>query len=365
MDTYDKCNTTMIKPELTKLVSENLKKLLEKHNILQKELAEITKVAPATINGYINGKNLPTLDFMLALKNLWDISIDDFLTKSITPENYLDPKETSTSEVDLKEHKVAQKYFGTYYTYYFDTSNYKGRDFNPPTETLRYGILHIYEDQGPVNTKTYSCIAILGQDDIKTVDSIKKEIESFKSTEEVVNYIGSNYASSMYHGSFDMAGKFVYIDLEHEDRDKALAIFYKIDNNKKLFRGGLGTINSISKGREPMPTIQFLGISRDKVKLSAEEIQQALLLHHPTFKITNQADELISLIKKFYIEDKVANNELTELQKVITVRANIERYISESMKNNQFRYQKASNRDDDEWYHLLKSRTDVPEDKYN
>ena len=42
----------------------------------------------------------------------------------------------------------------------------------------------------------------------------------------------------------------------------------------------------------------------------------------------------------------------------------MERYITDSLKRNHFRYQKASNRDDDEWYHLLKHQTDGADNKY-
>lgn len=364
MNTYANSNTTLLKEDLLPLVSNNLKKMLDLHSITQKDLADLTQTAPATINSYINGKSLPGPEFLLALKNLYDISLDDFLTKSINPEDYLTPTEVATSAADLKEQRIAEKYLGTYYTYYFDTSHYKGRDANPADEALRYGVLHIYEEKGPADMKSYSCIAILGIETSREADSIKKQIEAFEDSEDIVDFIGTNYSTAMYHGSFDMGDKFVFLNMEHGDRDKALAIFYKVDSNKKLFRGGLGTINSVSKGREPMPTIQFLGISRDKVLLSAEEIQQALLLHHPNFKVTNEADELISLIKRFYIDDRTSNSELTELQKVVTVRANMERYITDSLKRNHFRYQKASNRDDDEWYHLLKHQTDGADNKY-
>lgn len=364
MNIENQSNTTQLRDNMLTIVSANLAKLLEQHATTQKRLSELTDTAPATINSYINGKSLPNAEFLVALKNLYDISVDDFLTKSINPEDFLPAsKVASNSEAD-KQHLIAQKYLGTYFIYYFDTSHYKGRDFNTAEESLKYGILHIYEDSSPVGRKTYSCIAVFCLDTIKQAENIKKKIESLEDCQKIIEYIATNYPVGMYHGSFDLGDKFVYLSMDHGERDKALAIFYKVDSNKKLFRGGLGTINSISKGRSPMPTLQFLGISRDKILLSAEEIQHALLLHHPTFKVRNEADELIALIKKLFIDDKSSDIGLTDLQKSVTVRANMERYITTSMKNNQFRYQKASDRDDDEWYHLLKHETDVPKNKY-
>ena len=111
-----------------------------------------------------------------------------------------------------------------------------------------------------------------------------------------------------------------------------------------------------------MPTIQFIGISRDWLTLSAEEIHQVLLLHYPTFRAEGEAQEMIDLFNRLYMSPENSNGreliELSDLQKAITIKANLERYIKNSLKKNMFRYGKISNRDDDEWYHLLKDFTE-------
>ena len=45
----------------------------------------------------------------------------------------------------------------------------------------------------------------------------------------------------------------------------------------------------------------------------------------------------------------------SEYQKSIVVRSTLERYIKKSLERNMFRYGKISERDDDEWYHTIKT----------
>lgn len=348
-----------INDQLLSTVSTNLKKLMEQNNLTQGKLAEETLTSKAAVNGYVNGNSIPNLPFMVALKHLYGISIDDFLTKNINPEEYV-PAEAS--EADKHEYEIASKYLGSYYTYYYDTSNYKGRDNNDASESLRYGVIYIYENPGPMYRSTYSCTSILGLSSIDDAKIIKNKIDSFNDAGKAVDYIAQNHSSNMYHGNFELGEKHVFITMDHHNKDKVLAIFYKVNSNKSSFRGGMGTINSVSKGRESMPTIQFIGISRDWLTLSAEEIHQVLLLHYPTFRAEGEAQEMIDLFNRLYMSPENSNGreliELSDLQKAITIKANLERYIKNSLKKNMFRYGKISNRDDDEWYHLLKDFTE-------
>lgn len=346
-------NVGQLTTNLTEPTSINLQKLLSQHNMTQKDLADKIGISGAAINDYFNGKRLPNVAILLALKNLFNISIDDFLTKSINPDNYITTKQ-EPSEIDKAEYNTYQKYCGSYFTYYFDTSNYKGRDNNSPSQALRFGLLYIYENVGTLYKSTYSCIAVLGLDNCDTAAEIKDKIDNYEDASKVVDFIGNHYQKAMYHGDFELSQQHAFLSMTHNNKDKALAIFYRIESNKPRFTGGIGTINSVSKGREAMPTIQFMGISRKQISLSDEEIHHNLLLHYPSFQATDEAEQMVRLFKNLYLNPNPEDDGLTDLQKVITIKANLERYIRRSLERNMFRYGKISNRDDDEWYHLLK-----------
>ena len=129
-----------------------------------------------------------------------------------------------------------------------------------------------------------------------------------------------------------------------------------MDNNKTNYAGGIGTINSISKGRERTPVVQFMGLSRYPLSLSIEEIHRALLLDSPSYDVGKEADDLTATFKLLYLDSpgEKERPDFTDHQKSLIIRATLERSIRKNMERNMFRYAKISERDDDEWYHAVK-----------
>ena len=337
---------------LLPISSKNLQTLIAQKNITQQYLHELTGVAESTISNYKTGKSFPTIDFLLALKKEYGISIDDFITRSINPVELT--AKTPSSELEREEQLSYQKFCGTYFTYYFDTSKYKGRDFNTAEESLMYGILHIYETPSSVNSLDYSCFAILGIHDLATASDLKQTIESLKCIEDLEEFVNSNDTGNSYYGDFELTHDHAFLSLTHGNKDKALIIFHRPHSNKSKHKSGIGTINSVSRGRESMPVVQFIGISRDRAELSCEEIHRNLLLNYPSFKAKKEADELIRLVKHLYVDNNDDYGTFTELQKRLAIQASLESFIRKSLESNMFRYGKISNRDDDDWYHALK-----------
>ncbi|MBO4473806.1 MAG: helix-turn-helix transcriptional regulator [Clostridiales bacterium] len=363
-------------------VSENIKRLLEQNGINQKQLAEKTHVAEALISSYKNGKALPPLSFLLSLKSIYGISIDDFLSKDITPAAYdtLPP----TSEIEKEELEDYSRYEGTYYLYYFNTGNYKGNDHNPPGASLMYGIMHIYATPSPMNRLGHSVVCIMGigsrSEAIETRYLIENSIRNHSGTfAKVVESMYSKRGSAPakedepkgrkekdqalpgnqkhigipYYGVFEMNHSHAFITIKQSNKDQALIILHRTPTpaTPTKYNSGIGTINSISKGREPMPAIQFIGLSRENTRLSDEELHHMLLLSHISVKDSHDTDELISFIKKQYTDP---DESLTDFQRDITVKGALSAYVRRVVDRNLFRVGKISNRDDDAWYHMLK-----------
>ena len=143
--------------------------------------------------------------------------------------------------------------------------------------------------------------------------------------------------------------------MTHGTTDKALLILPWIDSSSKPYIGGIGTINSVSKGRERMPVIQLIGVSRYTLGLSVEEIHHSLLLDQPTFEVDSKTlDELIMNFKALYVDSNSAMVNFSEYQKAIFVKSMIEQIVRKSLERNVFRYGKVSGTDDDLFYHGLK-----------
>lgn len=357
-----------------KVITANLRQLIHEKGISQKRLAELLEVAPASMTDYLSGKRIPPVYFFLRLKKLYGISLEDFLTKSIQPSilpGALPPAGEGESPGLLQgntrfpawkantgqfSRDTCRKYCGSYFTYYFDTSKYKGRDTLPARHSLLYGVFFIYENPSALNMPEYSCAAVMGFQDPEDVIPLKEKIDSFDNPSEVIQFIGSEHAYAAYYGSFELGQEHAFISLQHTNTDRALIILHRVDNNKPDYTGGIGTINSISRGRERMPVIQFIGFSRTTLSQSEEEIEYNLLLNSnfPSLRIKEEMEELIRTFKMLYIENKEICDAFTEVQKATLLRSTLERAITKNMIRNMYRYGKVSERDDDAWYHAIK-----------
>ena len=348
--------------ELKKIISANLKKLISQNNLTQKELAKQLKVAAASMTDYCKGRRIPNVEFFVSLKNQYHISIDDFLTKSITPATATLPAKKSFYDQNLMT--TYYKYCGLYYIYYFDTSNYKGRDTQPPKDSLVYGVLFLYENPSSLEVPEFSCAAILGIKSREEVTRIRGILDPMETGSDIIDYIGLHFPNNAYYGDFELSQDHAFVSMRHANTDKALLIFHRVDNNKPDYTGGIGTINSVSKGRERMPVVQFMGISRHPLDMSIEEIHHALLLNYPTFKAEIEAEEMIRNFRTLQLDSDAPEQGFSDYQKTIVVRSALERYIRKSLERNMFRYGKISERDDDEWYHSIKAASiHHPDDK--
>ena len=352
MITTDKRNLVLDTETLCSVVADNLKKFISANGMTQKELAENVGVTAASMSDYCNGRRLPTAEILFALKTLYGISIDEFLTRSINTRQ--NQPRNADLEIEGNILTTYQKYCGIYFVYYFDTSKLKGRDTLLPKDSLLYGILYIYETPSYIGVPNYNCAAVLGIHGRADAASLKRKLEELNQPSKITEFIAKEYSTTAYYGDFELSQEHAFVSMGHTNTDKALLIFHRVDNNKENYTGGIGTINSISKGRERMPVIQFMGISRYPLSLSTEEIHHMLLLNYPTFKAQAETEEMIHTFKMLYVAEGDPKYQFSEYQKAIMVQSTLERYIRKSLERNMFRYGKISERDDDDWYHSIK-----------
>lgn len=354
--------------ELTAIVTANLKTLAEQNGLTQKELAEKVGFCEAAVCRYFRGNQFPPIDFLFNLKKLYGISIDDFLSrKMIEPVESKEELEIRKAH-ELLERNLYKKYCGNYMVYYLDTSNYKGRDSNTPAESLVYGVINIHEVETNLDKPEFESVAFLGIDSREEAEKIKESLDSLTSMVEIAKYVHSSKdndgQNNIYTGDFEFGAKHAYITLKHENIDKALIILYRVDTNKPVYNGGLGVINSGSKGREKMPTAQFMALSRYSLSLSPEEIHHELLLSHPTFKADEEIKNLIAMFKNTYLTTDSSTSLFSDYQKELMLKAYLEDNIKKIITRNMDRYAKASERDDSNWYKLIKKESIRYHEKY-
>ena len=341
--------------QLTRIASSNMLRLLRQTGLTQKEMAKKLGVAPASMTDYCKGRRLPNMEFFVALKEQFGISIDEFVTKDLTPSDTLVPPKTQVFDQQLLE--TYKKYCCSQFLYYFDTSKTKGRDIQAPRDSVLYGILYIYENPDSTEVPEFKCAAILGIDDRDEVSRLKSKLDKIKDPGKILEYISSNYESAAYYGDFTLSQLYGFVSISHANTDKALLIFHRVDNNKPEIIGGIGTINSVSKGREHVPVVQFIGMSKYPLSMSVEEIHYNLLLDYPSFEADQEmVDEMITNFKALYADpDGAICKGFSDYEKAIMVKSTLDKYVRTALTRNMFRYGKITGTtDDDQWYHAIK-----------
>ena len=341
--------------QLARIASSNMLRLLKQTRLTQKEMARKLGVAPASMTDYCKGRRLPNMEFFVALKEQFGISIDEFVTKDLTPSDTLVPPKTQVFDQQLLE--TYKKYCCSQFLYYFDTSKTKGRDIQAPRDSVLYGILYIYENPDSTEVPEFKCAAILGIDDRDEVSRLKSKLDKIKDPGKILEYISSNYESAAYYGDFTLSQLYGFVSISHANTDKALMIFHRVDNNKPEIIGGIGTINSVSKGREHVPVVQFIGMSKYPLSMSVEEIHYNLLLDYPSFEADQEmVDEMITNFKALYADpDGAICKGFSDYEKAIMVKSTLDKYVRTALTRNMFRYGKITGTtDDDQWYHAIK-----------
>lgn len=342
--------------EAQKCFAKNLKKLLKQSNLTQKQLSQKMGVLESTVSNC--NKKLPTCDFLLKLKSVFpDVAIDDLLMGEISdlPNNHL------LKEINGELHK----YLGVYYVYYLDTS--KKNPFKENTDSemeaiLKKGILYIYESPTGLMSSKTSCLALFGIKKREVAQDIKRAIQSFSSPNEVIDYLRKNYPHNLYQGTFNLSQTHMFIVLEQDrdNKDTALIIFHHIEINNAEYIGGLGTINSASAGRPSDPVVQLIGISRENILLSDEQIQFHLRFQSPSIELGDDSSEILELAEKLYeksemVSDSTSCNDVFLEKYIPTILcSNLERMLKKNIENNFLWYGKVSSAADDYWYHQLK-----------
>ena len=312
----------------------NLRCLAEVYS--QKDVAQKTGFSASSINNYLSGKSQPSAMFLLKLKEAYKIDIDQFLTTKIDRENF------------TKSNLSYKKFFGNYIVYYYNSSAYKGKVGSYNYDILTFGVISIIDDKdisspkGTLASGIFMLTRMEAEKYLKVLDSFNGDVEKIKS-------FYSSFSNS-YFGNLEQNTTQLFISLKNNN-DQCLIILNNPPSSKN-YRGGLGTVNSISRGREHVPCVQYILLSNVPFKVPDGEIYNILTLGVSDINIKNETNQLIELIKNLYLSPKPTG--LSEYQQKKIVEDSIENIVEDAVDANLFRFAKVSNMEDDQYYRLIK-----------
>ena len=313
---------------------KNLKVLTDKYT--QKYVADMTGFSQSSINNYLTKNSEPSIAFLVALKNAFGISVDDFLFSEITKE------EDAISY---------ERFVGNYLVYYFNNNYYKGEVHTNANKVLSYGVISIVKkDESAKDVEVYGTF-------VKERKDALNLLADCNSTNNILS--AHKKYDNLYKGDIYTNDKSVFIEVSNAvNGDRAFFIFNNPPSIAK-YVGGVGTVNTIARGREHNPCIEYVIMTARLIDKSDGELYKYLEFNDYKVNFDYTITDLVSLLKRLYVENNEISENLTETQKISIIQNNLEYHFNEILHSNSFRFAKISNREDDMIYKLIKEGIDV------
>lgn len=340
--------------EVQKNVVKNLNYIMFKYDIkVQKDLADILDIGAPQLTKILKGEQTPTLFPCLAnIVRRFNYSIDEFLFTDIEiTEKYRNGADENLPVANY------MKFLGVYQLYYFDTSAFKGRERRSHGDSLKSGIMYV--EKNP-KTEKYSVMAIFNMRKERADSFYKNELKNGNAIasscrSKIINAGGTQH---VYYGELELSSKHVFINLRFENaKDRVQMIFHRPESNSNQYIGGLGTMVSVSKGRNAAPCLQYIAMANASLNVSEEELASHLLMHYPNIKTYDTIDDLVEFTTDLYASGADGKDRLSKLsdeQKKSLVRNYMDKIVNDTVEKNLFRTVIVSPADDDEFYHYIK-----------
>ena len=314
----------------------NLKKLAGKFS--QKYIAEKTGFSQSSINNYLTKNSEPSIQFLVALKNAFGICVDDFLFSDYVSENLVS----------------YEKFLGNYIVYYYNNDSYKGEVHRSLKNTINYGVVSIVR-RGELT----SDVVALGtfMKDREGATKMLKQCNMAKTSTEIEKIMMQG--GNIYRGNITANTQNVFLELGNDENlDQTYIVLNNPPSNAKYI-GGVGTVNSISRGREHNPCVQFIIVSKKLLDVPDGEIYKCLQFDDYNANLEDTTKDVINMFKRLYIDKNDISSELDEGQKLAIIKNKLEYHFEQILEANSFRFAKISNREDDSIYKLIKESMSV------
>lgn len=315
---------------------KNLKVLATKYT--QKHIAEQTGFSQSSINNYLTKSSEPSIQFLIALKNSFGICIDDFLF----------------SEIETDNQVSHDRFIGNYLVYYYNNNSYKGEVHTNLSNTLNYGVISVLKEKELNNNVLV--YGVFMKDKSEAVDILKRLNQAKDTAEKMkIHHETKNY----YKGSLSTNKQSIYFDLHNKfNGDQCSMMFNNPPSNGKYI-GGVGTVNTMARGREHNPCVQFMIISQNIIDKPDGEIYDCLKFDKINVNLDYAIKDMADLFKRLFAEKNEISLNLNENQKLAILQNKIEYHFNEILEANVFRFAKITNREDDVVYKLIKEGVDV------
>ena len=310
---------------------ENLKALSKQYT--QRYIAEKTGFSQSSINNYISGASEPSIQFLIALKDGFGIDIDNFL--------FGDFEKHDTTTYD--------RFIGNYIVYYYNNTSYKGEVHTNIKNTMKYGVISVLKEK-----ELDSSVVVYGAFVTDRVEATRllKRVNSMTQASKIIDTLSQS--KYFYKGNLFTSTHSIAIELKDKENGDFTYILLNNPPTKEEYIGGIGTVNSISRGREHNPCVQYIIISKKVIEVPDGELYNYLKLDDYTVKLDDAIDDIVELFKRLYVEKNEISHYLSESQKIAIIQNKLDYHFYDILEANSFRFAKVSNKEDDGVFKLIR-----------
>ena len=304
----------------------------------QKYIADRTGFSQSSINNYLTKSSEPSIQFLIALKNAFGICLDDFLF----------------SDINVFQQTSFDRFLGNYIVYYYNNNSYKGEVHTNLANTLNYGVISIVKEQELNNN-----VAVYGTFMREKSEAVKllKRLNALQDVSKCKNEHQS--MNNFYVGSIQTTDQSIFLDMYNKVNSDQCYIILNNPPSKAEYLGGVGTVNTVARGREHNPCVEFIILSKRLIDKPDGEIYECLKFDDFNVNLNYAVKDLVELFKRLYLEQNEISTSLADSQKVAILQNKLEYHFSEILDANVFRFAKVSNREDDLVFKLIKEGVDV------
>lgn len=315
---------------------ENLKVLANQYT--QKYIAERTGFSQSSINNYLTKSSEPSIQFLIALKNAFGICLDDFLF----------------SDINVKQETSFDRFLGNYIVYYYNNNSYKGEVHTNLSNTLNYGVISIVQQQELNNS-----VVVYGTFLREKSEAVKllKRLNSLVNKSDYK--LEHQQMNNFYVGNIQTTEQSIFLDMYNKDNSDQCYIILNNPPSKAEYLGGVGTVNTVARGREHNPCVEFMILSKKLIDKPDGEIYECLKFDDFNVNLDYAVKDVVELFKRLYLEQNEISTSLMESQKIAILQNKLEYHFNEILDANVFRFAKVSNREDDMVFKLIKEGVDV------
>ena len=255
-----------------------------------------------------------------------------------------------------------KKYQGTYSMAYFATDAKLGGNKRTTASAMANGVMSVFLGMPVGDVPTLEVVAFINctDDEKETILNEVHEAER-KRVKEVIRKCYERAANvrepgtdetprrnCLYTGRMTLNDHIAEVTLKQESGSNVINLKMHnrvaISSDGRDYKGGLATMMSTSCGREQMPCIQAVILSKRSFAIAKEELAEKLLLAPPTVDLQDEIKPMVAYMKSLFFTDNFDDPvyQFSDADKMRAFEIFVERKLTEVIKRNIFGYYKVS-----------------------